>query len=78
PTELQLHVTEPLPAGAQVLEVDGAVLLPGSEPLNLEVAAGQVTGILGLLGAGKTDLAELIAGVRVDGDARLRLDGAPY
>ncbi|WP_022879478.1 sugar ABC transporter ATP-binding protein [Microbacterium sp. B19] len=78
PTELQQHVTEPLPAGAQVLSVDGAVLLPGSEPLNLEVAAGQVTGILGLLGAGKTELAELIAGVRVDGDARLRLDGAPY
>lgn len=78
PTELQLHVTEPLPAGAQVLEVDGAVLLPGSKPLTLEVAAGQVTGILGLLGAGKTELAELIAGVRVDGDARLRLDGAPY
>ncbi|KZE39546.1 sugar ABC transporter ATP-binding protein [Microbacterium sp. T32] len=78
PTELQQHVTEPLPPGAQVLEVDGAVLLPGSEPLTLEVAAGQVTGILGLLGAGKTELAELIAGVRVDGDARLRLDGAPY
>jgi simple sugar transport system ATP-binding protein len=78
PTELQQHITEPLPAGAQVLAVDGAVLLPGSEPLTLEVAAGQVTGILGLLGAGKTELAELIAGVRVAGDARLRLDGAPY
>lgn len=78
PTELQQHITDPLPAAAEVLAVDGAVLLPGSEPLTLEVAAGQVTGILGLLGAGKTELAELIAGVRVDGDARLRLDGAPY
>ena len=78
PTELQQHVTEPLPAGGEVLAVEDAVLLPGSDPLGLSVAAGQVTGILGLLGAGKTELAELIAGVRVDGDARLRLDGAPY
>ncbi len=78
PTELQQHVTEPLPAGREVLAVDEAVLLPGSEPLNLSVASGQVTGILGLLGAGKTELAELIAGVRPVGAARLRLDGAPY
>ncbi|MCC4247570.1 sugar ABC transporter ATP-binding protein [Microbacterium testaceum] len=78
PTELQQHIVEPLPAGAEVLSVDGAVLLPGSEPLSLEVAAGQVTGILGLLGAGKTELAELLAGVRPAGTARLRLDGAPY
>ncbi|MFS0795201.1 sugar ABC transporter ATP-binding protein [Microbacterium sp. 1P10AE] len=78
PTELQQHVTEPLPAGREVLAVDEAVLLPGSEPLNLSVASGQVTGILGLLGAGKTELAELIAGVRPVGAARLSLDGAPY
>lgn len=78
PTELQQHVTDPLPAGADVLSVDGAALLPGSEPLTLDVAAGQVTGILGLLGAGKTELAEIVAGVRPAGTARLRLDGAPY
>lgn len=78
PTELQQHVTDPLPAGAEVLAVEGAALLPGSEPLGLTVAAGQVTGILGLLGAGKTELAELVAGVRPAGDARLRLDGKSF
>lgn len=78
PTELQQHVTEPLPAGAEMLAVEDAVLLPGAEPLRLSVAAGQVTGILGLLGAGKTELAELVAGVRPAGEARLRLDGGPY
>ncbi|SIS01666.1 sugar ABC transporter ATP-binding protein [Microbacterium sp. RURRCA19A] len=78
PTELQQHITEPLAAGAEVLSIEGAALLPGSEPLTLDVAAGQVTGILGLLGAGKTELAELVAGVRPTGTARLRLDGAPY
>ena len=75
PTELQQHITEPLPAGAEVLSIAGAALLPGSEPLTLDVAAGQVTGILGLLGAGKTELAEIVAGVRPTGTARLRLDG---
>lgn len=78
PTELQQHIADPLPAGAEVLAIDDAVLLPGSAPLTLTVAAGQVTGILGLLGAGKTELAELIAGVRPPGAARLRLQGAPY
>ncbi|MBN9211819.1 MAG: ABC transporter [Microbacterium sp. 71-36] len=78
PTELQQHITDPLPAHAEVLTVDDAVLLPGAAPLALSVAAGQVTGILGLLGAGKTELAEIVAGVRPAGTARLRLDGAPY
>lgn len=78
PTELQQHVTEPLPAGRDVLAVEGAVLLPGAEPLTLRVAGGQVTGILGLLGAGKTELAEIVAGVRPAADAHLSLDGEPY
>ncbi|KTS85449.1 ABC transporter [Microbacterium testaceum] len=78
PTELQQHVDEPLPAGAEVLSVDGARLLPGSAPLGLRVHGGQVTGILGLLGAGKTELAELVTGVRADTEARLRLDGSEY
>jgi simple sugar transport system ATP-binding protein len=78
PTELQQHVTDPLPAGDSALTVDGAVLLPGAEPLALTVHAGQVTGILGLLGAGKTELAELIAGVRADPAARLTLGDDAY
>lgn len=78
PTELQQNVTEPLPAGRDVLAVEGAVLLPGADPLTLRVAGGQVTGILGLLGAGKTELAEIVAGVRPAADAHLSLDGEPY
>ncbi|WP_144834484.1 sugar ABC transporter ATP-binding protein [Microbacterium sp. BH-3-3-3] len=78
PTELQQHITEPLPATDEVLAVEGAALLPGSDPLSLSVAGGQVTGILGLLGAGKTELAEVIAGVRPASGARLVLDGETY
>lgn len=78
PTDLQQHVTEPLPAGAEVLRVEAAELLPGRESLSLSVFGGQVTGILGLLGAGKTELAEIVSGVRPVGEARLQLDGVPY
>lgn len=78
PTELQQHVTEPLSPGDEVLTVTGATLLPGATPLHLTVRGGQVTGILGLLGAGKTELAELVAGVRTDPAATLTLGGEPY
>lgn len=78
PTELQQHITEPLPAAGDVLTIEDAVLVAGAAPLSLAVRGGQVTGVLGLLGAGKTELAELVSGVRAAGAARLALDGRPY
>jgi simple sugar transport system ATP-binding protein len=78
PAALQQHITVPLPGGGDVLTVSDAVLLPGAPPLSLSVRGGQVTGILGLLGAGKTELAEMIAGVRPAGSARLTVVGTPY
>jgi simple sugar transport system ATP-binding protein len=78
PTELQQHVEEPRPPAGDVLEISGAALLPGSAPLDLTIRGGQVTGVLGLLGAGKTELGEIIAGVRPPGTARLTLSGRPY
>ncbi len=78
PTELQQHVTDPLPAGDVALELSGAALVAGAPPLSLTVHAGHVTGVLGLLGAGKTELAETIAGVRSAGDASMALYGTPF
>ena len=78
PTELQRHIEEPLPAGPVALEVEGARLVPSAAPLSLAVHAGQVTGVLGLLGAGKTELAELVAAVRPADGATMTLDGARY
>lgn len=76
-TALQAHVTDPLPAGEAALTVTGAHLLPGSAPLDLTVHDGQVTGILGLIGAGKTELAETIVGERRAG-AAMSLDERAY
>jgi simple sugar transport system ATP-binding protein len=77
PTELQQHVVAPLPPGEPVLRIRDAELLAGAAPLDLTVHAGQVTGVLGLLGAGKTELAEILCGVREAGTATLERPRLP-
>jgi simple sugar transport system ATP-binding protein len=62
----------------EVLILDGVQVADGDEPLHLALRAGEVTGVVGLLGAGKTELAEGVAGVRPFVAGRLRLDGAPF
>ncbi|WP_255546450.1 sugar ABC transporter ATP-binding protein [Glaciihabitans sp. dw_435] len=61
-----------------VARVTGATLLPESAPLSLAVRGGEVLGILGLIGAGKSELAELLAGLRKAPAGTLELAGAPY
>ncbi|CAD6006219.1 sugar ABC transporter ATP-binding protein [Agreia sp. COWG] len=65
--------------GAQVIaEVRGVSLLPDAAPLDLEIRSGEVLGILGLIGAGKTELAELLAGLAQPASGTLALGGEPY
>ncbi|MBB2975808.1 simple sugar transport system ATP-binding protein [Microbacterium endophyticum] len=78
PAELQQHIENPLPQGIAVLHIDGAQLVAGASPISLTVHAGQVTGILGLLGAGKSELAETIAGVRPANGASMTLDAEHF
>ena len=53
--------------GETLLTLRGAQLLPTAAPLDLDIRSGEVLGVLGLIGAGKTELAETIAGVRGTG-----------
>ncbi len=50
------------PAGPVAVAVRGARLLPGSGPLDLDLRAGEVTGVVGLIGAGKSELAHGLFG----------------
>ncbi len=47
------------------------------EPFNLQVAAGEVLGLAGLLGSGRTEIARLLFGLDHPDTGELRLDGQP-
>jgi ATP-binding cassette subfamily C protein len=70
----------PTPQGALELEAVGA-LRPGTEEwalqdLSLQFRAGEVIGVMGASGAGKTTLARILSGALKPDQGRLRLDGA--
>ncbi|MCX4975844.1 sugar ABC transporter ATP-binding protein [Streptomyces sp. NBC_00620] len=66
------------PRGEVVLSLRGVPLLAGHHPQDLDIRAGEVTGVVGLLGAGKTELARGLFGAdRFTGGA-VGLDGKPY
>ena len=61
-----------------VLELSQVRLLAESPPFDLDLRAGEVTGVIGLLGAGKSELARGMFGADRLAQGRMRLDGADY
>jgi simple sugar transport system ATP-binding protein len=61
-----------------VLELSGVRLFGRSAPFDLAVRGGEVTGVVGLLGAGKSELALGIFGAQPFGEGTMRLRGRPY
>ncbi|MEV5749084.1 sugar ABC transporter ATP-binding protein [Actinoallomurus sp. NPDC052308] len=64
--------------GEPVLRATGLRTRPGVEPLDLTVRAGEVVGVTGLVGSGKTELLEQLYGARPLVSGTLDLDGRPY
>jgi len=65
-------------AGAAVLKIEGLRYAKGpATPASFEVCAGEVLGMAGLVGAGRTELAEAVFGVRVIVEGSILLDGSP-
>ena len=50
--------------GATVVRLEGARVFAGSEPFDLELRAGEVLGLTGLIGAGKSELLGALFGLR--------------
>ncbi|MFF3914192.1 sugar ABC transporter ATP-binding protein [Streptomyces sp. NPDC001852] len=72
------HRPAAVPAGGPaVLSLDGA-RTAGTGPVDLALGAGEVLGLVGLSGAGHTDLGRALAGTRPFLAGRVLLDGRPY
>lgn len=63
---------------APILEIDGIGLKNGSAPIALSVADGEVVAITGLLGSGKSQLADIIFGLKSAQSGQMRIDGVRY
>ncbi|WP_378144966.1 sugar ABC transporter ATP-binding protein [Cnuibacter sp. UC19_7] len=61
-----------------VASLDGVRLFAESAPLSLEIRSGEVLGVLGLIGAGKTEIAELLAGLARPASGGLTLGGRAF
>ncbi|MDX2603320.1 sugar ABC transporter ATP-binding protein [Streptomyces caniscabiei] len=64
--------------GDVVLSLRGVRLFEGRTPLDLDLRGGEVTGVVGLLGAGKTELARGLFGAEPFTTGTVELDGKAY
>lgn len=60
------------------IHLEGVQLLRRSKPIDLDLRYGEVTGIIGLIGAGKSELARGIFGADHWRQGTMTLDGEPY
>ena len=71
--ELASHVREP--SGEPLLAARGTGRRGAIEPFDLDVRPGEVVGLAGLLGSGRTELARLLFGADAADSGTLSLDG---
>jgi ribose transport system ATP-binding protein len=64
------------PAVAPLLDVHD-LLAPGIGPVSLSVAPGEIVGVFGIVGSGRTELVETLFGVRPLFGGEIRVDGTP-
>ena len=65
-------------SGPPLLAVDGLAAPPRVRHVALQVAKGEIVGLAGLLGAGRTETVRVIAGADQAAAGTLTLDGAPF
>jgi ribose transport system ATP-binding protein len=60
------------------LQVDGLTREPRVRGVSLSLHQGEILGLAGLVGAGRTELARLLIGADTVGSGSMSLDGKPY
>jgi ABC-type sugar transport system ATPase subunit len=63
--------------GEPLLTVDGLTRRPGFDRVSLSIAAGEIVGLFGLVGSGRTELLEAIVGLRRADRGRVTIAGSP-
>ena len=58
-----------------LLELDDLIVEGSETPLSLQIISGEIVGVLGLIGAGKTELAETLFGIRRPLSGIVRVNG---
>lgn len=70
-----LYHREPCAPGAELLRVEGLTRRPAFRDVSLSVRAGEIVGLAGLIGAGRTELCRALFGIdRVEAGS-IRIDG---
>ncbi len=69
------HGPEPIEAGETVLEVEGLACGDLFEDVSFTVREGEVVGFYGLVGAGRTEIAQTLFGLRTPTAGRIRILG---
>jgi ABC-type sugar transport system ATPase subunit len=70
------HKRQVVPGGAR-LEARGLVTDRSAHPVSVTVRAGEIVGVAGLVGAGRSELLETVAGARRARGGAILVDGAP-
>lgn len=73
----QLFPKETVPFGASMLELEGLSCTGRVENVSFNVRAGEILGIAGLVGSGRTELAETVFGISPASSGVIRIDGQP-
>ncbi|ABG31952.1 sugar ABC transporter ATP-binding protein [Roseobacter denitrificans] len=63
---------------APVLDLSDLCLSDGTDPFNLTVRDGEVVALVGLLGSGKSRLADILFGISQPAQGQMRINGTPY
>ncbi|WP_048645984.1 sugar ABC transporter ATP-binding protein [Nitratireductor soli] len=75
---LGLHGIDARDAAEPVFSASRLTIAPGAKPLSMALGAGEVVAITGLVGVGKTRLAEILFGIHRPFSGTMRLDGRPH